>query len=296
LSAIAAGFAAGGIQGGNIESALQGAFFPGITFGLASEFGLHFRAGFLDSKNLGQIALHAALGCGQAAAGGTCKSGVIAGGFSAAAGPLLPGAESRGFDARQLIGQAAVGAVAARLSGGSAQNGAVSAAFGYLFNNAVLNLLQSLYVTGTRIAIQWGPTLAELLEGLATGGPGSSFGGLSRSAAREVIETALAGTKEGVYVFKAKNGFWYVGQSGNLAERLMQHIASGKLSPADLGSVRFSEVAGAERLGRNIVEQFGIEEYRRIHGPIANVINAIGQSRVQYYDAAREALLNQIPR
>ena len=132
-SAIAAGFAAGGIQGGNIQSALQGAFFAGLTAGLAGAFNLHGVAEFGSAKWAGQIALHTAMGCAQsAAAGGSCRSGAIGSGVSAFASPMLEGLKGPG----KLIASAIVGGVASRLSGGKFENGAMSAAFGYLFNEA----------------------------------------------------------------------------------------------------------------------------------------------------------------
>ena len=39
-----------------------------------------------------------------------------------------------GFDQAGLLGRVAVGAIASKLSGDSAQNGALTAAFDYLFN------------------------------------------------------------------------------------------------------------------------------------------------------------------
>lgn len=82
------------------------------------------------------MALHSAMGCAQsAAAGGSCKSGAVSGGVSAFASPLLPG-DGKSFSAGRLIGNAIIGAVASRLSGGKAENGALTAAFSYLFNEA----------------------------------------------------------------------------------------------------------------------------------------------------------------
>jgi RHS repeat-associated protein len=135
VTSVASGFASGGISGGNIQSALQGAFTAGLTFGLASGLGLHGGAEFGSAKHAGQVALHAAMGCGSSAmAGGSCKSGAISGGVSAFANPLLPG--GNGFSAGRLVGTAIIGAIASRLSGGKAENGALSAAFSYLFNEA----------------------------------------------------------------------------------------------------------------------------------------------------------------
>jgi len=135
ITAAASGFAAGGIAGGNIQSALQGAFFAGVTFGLASEFGLHGAAtGWSDPKLYGQMALHSAVGCAQSsAAGGSCRAGAIGGGVSAFASPALNGLNGPG----KLVASAIVGGIASRLSGGTFENGAMSAAFGYLFNEVL---------------------------------------------------------------------------------------------------------------------------------------------------------------
>ena len=140
VSSVASRFAAGGIQGGNIQSAVQGAFFAGLTYGLSTGLELHDSAivnGTLNFEKLsGQVALHAAVGCGQgAAAGGSCKAGAVSGGISAFAGPMLPG-DGKSFDLGRLVAGAVVGAIASKLSGGKAENGAITAAFGYLFNQA----------------------------------------------------------------------------------------------------------------------------------------------------------------
>ena len=136
VTVVASGFASGGIQGGNIQSALQGAFTAGVTFGLAEAFGLHGGASFGPGKHLGQVALHSAMGCASsAAAGGSCKSGAISGGVSAFASPMLAG-DGKSFSAGRLVGRTIIGAVASRLSGGKAENGAMTAAFSYLLNEA----------------------------------------------------------------------------------------------------------------------------------------------------------------
>jgi len=134
ISAVASGFASGGIAGGNIQSALKGAFFAGLTLGLAEEFGLHGTAmgewGPNFGKLGGQMALHTAMGCAQsAAAGGSCRSGAIAGGVSAFVSPFNTSAGPL-----KAVIQAVMGGIASRLSGGRFENGAITAAFSYLFN------------------------------------------------------------------------------------------------------------------------------------------------------------------
>jgi hypothetical protein len=133
VAAMAGGFAAGGISGGNIQSALQGAFTAALTFGVGELSGAHAAGGTAAmnaGQRVGQIAGHAAVGCAShAAAGGSCKAGAMSAGFSALAGHV-PGISDTG-----LIGRMAVGAIAAKAGGGKAENGAMSAAFEYLFND-----------------------------------------------------------------------------------------------------------------------------------------------------------------
>jgi hypothetical protein len=78
---------------------------------------------------------HAAIGCASAAAaGGSCKAGAMSAGFSSIAGPLLPWGDAKGFNARNMIGRMIVGGIGSKLGGGKFENGALTAAMGYLFN------------------------------------------------------------------------------------------------------------------------------------------------------------------
>ncbi|MBI3149755.1 MAG: hypothetical protein HYZ17_14705 [Betaproteobacteria bacterium] len=124
------GFAAGGLSSGNIEGALQGAL-QGAAFG-ALNFGIgHITTSagnvFGEYAKAANVALHAVVGCAQsAAAGGSCKGGAASGGFSAAAGAVGLGGG--------VVGRAVVGAMASKLAGGRAGDGAMVAVIDYLFN------------------------------------------------------------------------------------------------------------------------------------------------------------------
>ena len=130
IAGAAGGFAAGGLSSGNIEGALQGAL-QGAAFG-ALNFGIgNITTGagnvFGEYAKAANVALHAVVGCAQsAAAGGSCKGGAASGGFSAAAGAVGLGGG--------VVGRAVVGAMASKLAGGRAGDGAMVAAFDYLFN------------------------------------------------------------------------------------------------------------------------------------------------------------------
>ncbi|MBX3717662.1 MAG: hypothetical protein KF738_16815 [Burkholderiales bacterium] len=126
-SAAASGFAAGGIQGGNLESAIQGAFSASLFFGVGE-----LTQGVAMA---GKVAAHAAAGCASgAAAGGSCRSGALSAGFAELAGPLAQEVAGQNVPAN-IASRAVVGGAASRLGGGNFENGAVTAAFGYLFNH-----------------------------------------------------------------------------------------------------------------------------------------------------------------
>jgi hypothetical protein len=132
-----AGFASGGIMGGNIESALQGAFTAAMFYGVGQISGMHDHSvldkGFLSNAHIAQTFGHAVVGCVSASiAGGSCGAGAASAGFAAAAGPLLPGAD---ISPERFFARVIVGGTASRLAGGSFANGATSAAFAYLFND-----------------------------------------------------------------------------------------------------------------------------------------------------------------
>jgi RHS repeat-associated protein len=122
----ASGFVSGGINGGTLNSAMQGAK------GGAISGGLFYGAGSLASDGLGNVLTHAAAGCLSAAASqGDCKSSALA----AAAGSAWTQTGVK-FDSvvANTVMHAVVGGVTAELGGGKFENGAVTGAFGYLFN------------------------------------------------------------------------------------------------------------------------------------------------------------------
>ena len=127
---VAGGMAAGGVSGGNIQSAVIGAVTAGLQFGVGQALGhatpslFGAQAGLAAQKAIA----HAAIGCASAAAsGGSCKAGAAAAGFSSLAGGSIPGANN-------ILGRAAIGAVASKLAGGKAEQGALLAVMEYLFN------------------------------------------------------------------------------------------------------------------------------------------------------------------
>jgi len=130
----------GGSLGGFVSSGtLKGAAIGGITsaafFQVGTWTGFH-GAGiekFATADHFANIAGHALVGCASTAAqGGSCGSGALAAGFGAAVAPTVAGLG----DVRGLVVTSIIGGTASVLGGGKFENGAVTAAFGYMFNQA----------------------------------------------------------------------------------------------------------------------------------------------------------------
>jgi hypothetical protein len=109
----------------------------GVTSGMPGAIpGVDGSDGTFDpfsGAHLANIAGHALIGCGQAAAsGGKCGAGALAGAVTSAAGLIIDGT---GFRFASLATNAALGGGVAVLGGGKFENGAITGAFGYLFNH-----------------------------------------------------------------------------------------------------------------------------------------------------------------
>ncbi len=128
-------------QGGSVGDAAKAA---AITYATAMAFdavgtatGGHNPGAdyFGSAKYYANLAGHAVVGCASSAAsGGDCGSGAMGAGFSAAATPFAIGMGRDGG----TIASAIIGGTASVLGGGRFANGAVTAAFGYLYNSQKL--------------------------------------------------------------------------------------------------------------------------------------------------------------
>jgi len=128
-----------GVTSGHLGYALKAGLIAGVTalanFGVGTlTQGLGIPIEGLGVVNPLNIAAHALVGCASSAASGSsCKSGALAGGVSAAAAPsILSASQSNVFVGTAL--SATVGGLASVAGGGKFANGAVTGAFGYLFN------------------------------------------------------------------------------------------------------------------------------------------------------------------
>ncbi len=162
---VAAFTVVGGVTAG-MPGAIPG---PGGTDGTFIPF---------SEGHLANIVGHALIGCGQAAAsGGKCGAGALAGAVTSAAGPYIYGLP---FDAA-VVANAALGGAAAVVGGGKFENGAITGAFGYLFNtlgksanssDGATGGEQSISDLGTQVA--WG--LGSVSGGAAEAGAGAVGG------------------------------------------------------------------------------------------------------------------------
>ncbi|MFT4190003.1 MAG: RHS repeat-associated core domain-containing protein [Comamonas sp.] len=134
----AAGGFAGGLvgSGGHLKAAVHGGISGGV-FGAIGGFGKEagWNSGSLASHTK-FAAAHAAGGCVTSVAqGGKCGSGAMAAGFA----KFATQAYSFGNGVADGIKAAVVGGTASVIGGGKFENGAVTAAYGYLFNYCMSN-------------------------------------------------------------------------------------------------------------------------------------------------------------
>ena len=147
VAAASAAFVAG-VTTGRLDLALRAGFIAGATaiaFNAIGDITLgpeHLMPDFLSPRHFANIAGHALVGClSSVASGGKCQSGAAAAAAGAAGAPLIsevfPHSKTDGGD---LMGgtaaSAALGGLASVAGGGKFGNGAVTGAFGYLFNAA----------------------------------------------------------------------------------------------------------------------------------------------------------------
>jgi hypothetical protein len=123
-----AGGLAGAISTGNVKGALIGVATAEAFYGVGEATG--HNPAFGTGDYFANVAGHAAVGCASAeAGGGSCGPQAFAAGAGAAVGPMVGSNRFVGTSVSALVG-----GTAAALGGGKFANGAVTAAFGYLFN------------------------------------------------------------------------------------------------------------------------------------------------------------------
>jgi hypothetical protein len=136
--AFAGSAAVAGLNGGNFVDAMHAgtlAFMQAMLMNGVGNLTQHTPA-FGTVPHFENVIGHALVGCLMASTGGgTCGSGAAAGAVPAFAGPLING---ESFSVRALVLNTTLGGLAAVAGGGKFANGAVTGAFGYLFNQVYI--------------------------------------------------------------------------------------------------------------------------------------------------------------
>ncbi len=103
-----------------------------------------------------------------------------------------------------------------------------------------------------------------------------------RAAASIISGAGKTLANEGIYEFISASGKKYVGQSGDIALRIEQHMASGKLLLKDKGTLKITEVLGG-KTAREIAEQMKINNLGGLFKDgiknLENIRNPIGPAR-----------------
>jgi RHS repeat-associated protein len=137
-----------GVTSGSLSYALKAGLIAGITAAANFEIGTLTQGLSIPVEGLGSInplniAGHALVGCASAvASGGKCGPSALAGGISAVADPFIAQKfpdplNNPGNLAAGTAISATIGGLASVAGGGKFANGAMTAAFGYLFNQVV---------------------------------------------------------------------------------------------------------------------------------------------------------------
>jgi len=136
--AAVAGFVTGAISTGTFKGGVQGAFTAALFYGVGdyiSKNGYFDKAGNINNfaNYASAIALHGVVGCvSSVTGGGKCGAGFLSAAFSKAATPWTGKMD---MPTGTLV-SAVIGGTLSELGGGNFANGASTAAFGYLFNQA----------------------------------------------------------------------------------------------------------------------------------------------------------------
>jgi hypothetical protein len=140
-AAAAAAVIVTGLSGGNLGQMLKAGLIAGATAFAFFEVGdltpgaAHAMGSsqFDPAAYVENVAGHALVGCGSSvASGGSCQSGALSAAVTAGAGPLINGQNQ----VASLVANSVLGGVASVAGGGKFANGAITGAFGYMFNQA----------------------------------------------------------------------------------------------------------------------------------------------------------------
>ena len=176
ISGLESGKLGVGLKAGLIAAVTAGAFYEvGEITGHTPAFG---KLEFFEN-----VAGHALVGCASAeASGGSCGPGALSAGVSAFAGPIINGKNV----ALNVVANATLGGIASVAGGGKFANGAVTSAFGYLFNFRSNSILRAV-VPGQVV-------FDDAVTALEKGDVGGAALGFLRLGAEDLLTVLTLGT------------------------------------------------------------------------------------------------------
>jgi hypothetical protein len=145
---------------------------------------------------------------------------------------------------------------------------------------AALRAMDFTYKAGNK-ALETGNII---LIGAMTAGLGAEIAGGAEiaTASTELVTTSSAPAipaMEGIYEFVGSNGMKYVGQSNNIARRILEHMRpGGHFFGGNPATVQYTQVLGG-KVAREIAEQLRINELRAQGVTLLNKVNPIGPLR-----------------
>jgi hypothetical protein len=247
-----------------------GAFTAFGSFGIGEAFNAHgaAAASIGAGKMAGHVAAHAALGCASAAAaGGSCKAGAMAAGFSALAGHIP------GISDTKLVGRMLIGGVASKLGGGEFANGALSAAFEYLYN----------YCSAGSCTSGFEPAMYDYWPGYKAGtlAYNQTFGDGSWTG-WEVVDAVSVGAGVAGVVAKRLAGARLMDEAISARDALAESLKTQKNPPATV-------TAGYKAKGEVVAKACGGGKCAEDH-----VANALGKVE-KFTPATRPRTGNEVP-
>jgi RHS repeat-associated protein len=218
LAAAASAAIVTGLSGGKLSAILKSAIIAGVTAVAFFEVGeiTGHTPQFGTPAYAENVAGHAAVGCLSAvASGGRCEAGAISAGAGSAAAPLVndifPHPTTNLGD---RIGGTAVsgvvGGLASLAGGGKFEDGAVTAAFGYLYNAAAGRLLGQ-WVGGVLsgfLGVEAGPFDVAIV------GIGRLVGGQIGSSIEDWASSSASNSAQGVQLAKSLASEQQMGEPG----------------------------------------------------------------------------------
>jgi hypothetical protein len=230
-----------GLSGGNLGQMIRAGVIAGITAaafwgageltgnfpGTLTAAGGHGPLEIGSQAHLFNIASHAAVGClSSAASGGSCKSGALSGAAGAAATPLVYTAFPNPKDnVGDFVGGTAasgvVGGLASVAGGGKFENGAVTAAFGYMYNACAGECWTRALKVAARMTFEW-----------ATGnGPVDRYFGSGSDQANDLMDSPGVERARQFFYNKNAGGGSLQGVDNYRSSFGLSGLASAGLSP-----------------------------------------------------------------